>query len=98
MEPNRNTNSLPRRNFLKKILSTEESPFSSLLDESVSETGEMVELLSPDGYVVKIDKAYLKPVPEAPVSNNGREGIAGKKLVMVIDLARCKNLKKWLHG
>ena len=93
MEKN-NTPELPRRGFFKEILSAKDSPFSSLLDEPVSETGEMVQLLSPDGQVVEIDKAYLKPVPDSPVPTNGREGIAGKKFVMVIDLGRCKNLKK----
>jgi molybdopterin-containing oxidoreductase family iron-sulfur binding subunit len=84
-----------RRDFFKKIISVEESPFESLLHEVVEETGEKVQLLSVDGFLVEIDKAYLKPVPEPPPSYlNGRQGIEGKKFVMVIDLARCKNLKK----
>jgi len=59
-------------------------------------TGEMVSLLSVDGEVIEIDKAYLKPVPETPQLTNEEErrGIPGKKFVMVIDLAKCKNLKK----
>lgn len=91
---NSNTSNRARRDFFKEILSAENSPFASLLNEPVAETGEKVQLLSPDGYVVEIDKAYLKPVPEAPVQHPGREGIEGMKFVMVIDLARCKNLKK----
>lgn len=72
------------------------NPFSSLLEENIEESGEIVKLLSEDGHVVEIDKAYLKPVPEIPhVSNEeARRGIPGKKFVMVIDLSRCKNLRR----
>lgn len=57
-------------------------------------TGEKVKLLSVDGTVVEIDKAYLKPIPDLPEIANAAErvGITGKKFVMVIDLARCKNV------
>lgn len=63
--------------------------------DSVEETGEKVKLLSPEGEIVEIDRAYLKPVPEVHISPaEAREGIPGKRFVMVIDLARCKNLRK----
>jgi len=90
-------NALPsRRRFLGEIFSGKENPFRAAADDTVVETGEMVQLLSVDGYVIEIDKAYLKPVPDlsAPLSINGREGIEGRRFVMVIDLSRCKNLKK----
>jgi molybdopterin-containing oxidoreductase family iron-sulfur binding subunit len=85
-----------RRRFLNGILSKEGNPFFPDTDESVKETGEKVQLLSVDGYVVEVDKAYLKPVPDVHISlsTDGREGIEGRKFVMVIDLSRCKNLKK----
>ncbi len=74
--------------------STKHNPFAP--DEKISLTGEMVKLLSVDGEVIEVDKAFLKPVPDMPpVSNDeARKGIDGKKFVMVIDLSRCKNLKK----
>lgn len=74
--------------------SGKENPF--LPEEGVVLSGEMVKLLSVDGEIIEIDKAFLKPVPDLPpVSiDESRKGIAGKKFVMVIDLARCKNLKK----
>lgn len=63
--------------------------------DSVEETGEKVKLLSPEGEIVEIDKGYLKPVPDVHISpDQAREGIPGKRFVMVIDLARCKNLRK----
>jgi Fe-S-cluster-containing dehydrogenase component len=85
-----------RRKFLKSVFSEKENPFQALLNEPVEETGEKVQLLSVDGFVVEVDKAYLKPVPEVniPSTHNARKGIPGKKFVMVIDLSRCKNLKK----
>ena len=48
------------------------------------------------GEVIEVDKAYLKPVPDIPRLPNSeeRKGMPGKKFVMVIDLSRCKNLKK----
>ena len=85
-----------RRKFLEDVVSGKENPFDFLSDEPVEETGEKVQLLSVDGYVVEIDKAYLKPVPEVHLSESvdPRRGIEGKKFVMVIDLGRCKNLKR----
>ena len=57
-------------------------------------TGEKVKLLSVNGEVIEIDRAFLKPVPDLPQPSNAeeRKGIEGKKFVMVIDLARCKNV------
>ena len=53
-----------------------------------------MKLLSVDGEIIEMDKAFLKPVPDLPrVSNSEeRKGIEGKKFVMVIDLSRCKNV------
>src|SRR5215469_15750742 len=65
-------------------------------EELVKPSGEMVKLLSVDGEVIEVDKAFLKPVPSLPpVSNEeARVGIKGKKFVMVIDLSRCRSAKK----
>ncbi len=70
------------------------NPFST--SEPVIPSGEKVKLLSVDGEVIEVDRAFLKPVPETPLVSNAEEriGIEGKKFVMVIDLSRCKNLKK----
>ena len=64
-------------------------------EDEIMESGEKVKLLSVDGNVIEVDKAFLKPVPHMPsVSNEeARKGIPGKKFVMVIDLSRCKNVK-----
>src|SRR6185369_13867047 len=66
-------------------------PFTAFGENTAQPSGEKVKLLSVTGEIIEVDKAYLKPVPEAPhVSNEeARKGIAGKKFVMVIDLAHC---------
>jgi hypothetical protein len=62
----------------------------------VKPSGKKIKLLSVDGQVIEVDEAFLKPVPHMPPISNteARIGIPGKKFVMVIDLSRCKNLKK----
>jgi Fe-S-cluster-containing dehydrogenase component len=59
-------------------------------------SGEKVKLRPVDGEIIEVDKAFLKPVPETAHLTNAQErlGIEGKSFVMVIDLSRCKNLKK----
>src|SRR5206468_11380534 len=70
------------------------NPFSPEVTR-IKASGETVKLLSVDGEIIEMDKAFLRPVPDLPpVSNSeARKGMAGKKFVMVIDLARCKNVK-----
>lgn len=97
-----NNNNSRREFLLTGLLATmavagcrdEKTPFSP--NEEVVLTGEKVKLLSVDGEIIEVDRAFLKPVPDMPVLSNSeeRKGIAGKKFVMVIDLSRCKNLKK----
>ena len=74
--------------------SDKKTPFTPT--EEVALSGEKVKLLSVDGEIIEVDKAFLKPVPDLPTLSNSeeRKGIPGKKFVMVIDLSRCKNLKK----
>ena len=73
---------------------TSSDPFTSAAEQEATASGEKVKLLSVDGEVIEVDKAFLKPVPAMPPTNSQeRIGIAGKKFVMVIDLSRCKNLK-----
>lgn len=89
-----------RREFLAAGLLTTlavscNSNHSPFLADDIEASGEKVKLLSVDGNVIEVDKAFLKPLPHMPsVSNTeARKGIPGKKFVMVIDLSRCKNVK-----
>jgi Fe-S-cluster-containing dehydrogenase component len=65
-------------------------------NENIKPSGEKVKLLSVNGEIIEVDKAFLKPAYDERTISNAAErvGIAGKSFVMVIDLARCKNLKK----
>ncbi len=98
------SNTTSRKEFLSTILSsslalagctTKKNPFEEAGSKQAKASGEMVQLLSVDGEVIEVDKAFLKHVPDMPVISNSeaRKGIPGKKFVMVIDLARCKNLR-----
>jgi Fe-S-cluster-containing dehydrogenase component len=62
--------------------------------------GEKVRLLSPDGEIVEIDSNYLNFDEHMSIISKleAREGIAGKKFVMVVDLARCKNARKCISA
>lgn len=59
-------------------------------------TGKKVKLLSPEGEVIEIDESQLRHVHKTVgvSTEKSRLGIPGKKFVMVIDLARCKNARK----
>lgn len=58
--------------------------------------GEKVVLLSPEGELVTIDSSHLRQVHKTVgvSKEEARKGIPGRKFVMVIDLARCKNARK----
>jgi molybdopterin-containing oxidoreductase family iron-sulfur binding subunit len=65
------------------------------------ETGEKIKVLTPDGKLIEIDKSQTecKIDPCAPArGNDARLGIPGRKFVMVVDLARCKNARKCIEG
>ena len=75
---------------------SKKNAFEAGADADVVASGKKVKLLSVDGDVIEVDEAFLKPVPQMPAVSNSesRLGIEGKKFVMVIDLSRCKNLRK----
>ncbi len=64
-------------------------------NSAAEESGDTVKLLSPDGELVEIDRAHLRHPHEAELVSRmeAREGIPGRKFVMVIDLARCNNAR-----
>ena len=54
-------------------------------------SSEMVELMSTDGHLIKVPASEVKEHSLKPKDYNPREGFPGKKFVMVVDLAKCKN-------
>jgi Fe-S-cluster-containing dehydrogenase component len=89
-----------RRDFLKAGIVTAAAAATGLgaleaLSDSKTKTGEKVRLLAPDGRIVEVDKSEINPhIPDFPVADHIREGVPGKRFVMVIDLSRCKNASK----
>lgn len=91
-----------RRNFLKMgllgaALSVTgfglQKVFSS--DNKSDGTEKKVKVMTTDGNLVEVDASHLKPSKPCCASpSESREGIPGKKFVMVIDLSRCKDALK----
>lgn len=86
-----------RREFLKKglvagagVLATA-GLVEAYLDTSAAESGEKVKVLTTDGKIMEVDQAHLR-YPRVS-REESKKGIPGKKFVMVIDLARCKNAR-----
>ncbi len=93
-----------RKTFLATVVSaglalagcsSKKDPFELPTGEHAKPGGKKVKLLSVDGEIIEVDEAFLRPVPDSHHLSNSEErlGIPGKKFVMVIDLARCKNLR-----
>jgi molybdopterin-containing oxidoreductase family iron-sulfur binding subunit len=61
-----------------------------------AEDGETVKVLTTDGKLVEVEAKSIKKALKKPpaVGKHAREGIPGRKFVMVIDLAKCKNARK----
>lgn len=95
-----------RRNFLKlgialgatTLIGTGSKVLSAISDKTPSpgDNGKKVKLLTPDGKLVEVKESECcQPV----VTNmEARQGMPGRKMVMVIDLARCRNAKKCQEG
>lgn len=56
------------------------------------EQSEMVKVLTTDGSVMEVPRSSIKPAKE--IRTESRQGIPGRKFVMVIDLAKCANARK----
>lgn len=95
-----------RRNFLKKVgigvgaVSVTGLAGSSVLAGTGSKSGEKIKLLSTDGTLVEVDKDDIKLAREtvAELKTEARKGLEGRKFVMVIDLAKCKNARKCVEA
>ncbi len=96
---NKQNNKTDRRNFLKKsLISGSFLAVSAIGLEKIfsgeKDSGKKVKVLTPDGKVYEVSSDNLKEYRPAPVTNaEARKGIANKKFVMVIDLAKCDGCK-----
>jgi molybdopterin-containing oxidoreductase family iron-sulfur binding subunit len=63
------------------------------------ESGEKITALTPDGKLVSVLKSQVETHGHHPVTQKvAREGIPGKKFVLVVDLARCRNARKCIEA
>lgn len=60
--------------------------------DSENTDSEMIRVLTTDGKIVEVERSMVKTPKE--IVKESREGIPGRKFVMVIDLAKCANARK----
>jgi Fe-S-cluster-containing dehydrogenase component len=64
-------------------------------------TGDKIRLLTSSGQLVEVDRAQLTAAEMPSLTENqkrGRAGLPGRRWVMVIDLARCRNARKCMEA
>jgi len=59
-------------------------------------SGEKIRVLTTSGEIMEVDKNFLTLAPVG--IHESHQGIPGRKFVMVIDLARCKNARKCVES
>lgn len=67
---------------------------------SATETeGKLVKVMTPDGKLMEVNEDHMK-MPHAHHANleESRKGIPGRKFVMVVDLAKCKNARDCIRA
>lgn len=87
-----------RRSFLDKslklgLLGVVGGAVVTKFTDATAQEGDKVKVLTQDGKVMEVDSNAIHPMKHAhgAVDYNLREGFPGRKFVMVIDLAKCKN-------
>lgn len=101
MENKKKDDNNSRRNFLKLgILAGAGTVTAGALlatgKNTSGESGEKIKVLTTSGEVMEVDKNFLTLAPVG--RKESHEGIPGRKFVMVIDLAKCKNARKCVEA
>lgn len=96
-----------RRDFLKKVgivgaasVAGAAAIYSGYRYEHAKSDGETVKVLTEDNRLVLIPKSQMKDYKPDPkrLQLRGRDGIKGKKWVMIIDLSKCRNARKCVNA
>ena len=96
-----------RRKFLKSMglvgagaAAGSAAVFSGIKFEKDKKKDDVVRVLTDDGRLIEIPKKDIEDyVPDLKeLQKRGREGIKGKKWVMVIDLSRCRNARQCVQA
>jgi Fe-S-cluster-containing dehydrogenase component len=102
VDESKNENKNSRRDFLKKGLMAgagvvaSGSLIAAYIDKSGKESGEKVKALTTDGQIIEVDKSWIR-TPRVSIEES-HKGIPGRKFVMVIDLAKCKNARRCVEA
>ncbi len=99
---NQESSEASRRKFLKfGVLAAGLTVVGGGLQKAFSDdtkkdtSGKKVKVMTTDGKLMEVDVSHIKPAAHCcSSSKESREGIPGKKFVMVIDLSRCKDALK----
>jgi len=96
MENKKKDDNNSRRNFLKLGLLAGAGTVATgaliATGKNSGESGEKIKVLTTSGEVMEVDKNFLTQAPKT--REESHEGVPGRKFVMVIDLAKCKNARK----
>jgi Fe-S-cluster-containing dehydrogenase component len=96
-----------RRDFLKKAgiigaasVAGAADIYSGYRYQNAKSDGETVKVLTEDNRLVMIPKDQMKDYKPDPkrLQLRGRDGIKGKKWVMIIDLSKCRNARKCVNA
>ena len=92
-----------RRKFIKNLSSGTALAVTGLglysLSSCSSSSEEKTTVLTPEGKLVQVPKSSMQEMAHEPVSpEESRQGIPGKKWVMVVDLGKCKNARKCIDA
>lgn len=74
--------------------------YTSKIHEGSKDPEKKVRLLTADNKIVEVNAHAIQPIT-TPLTENqlkGRDGIKGRKWVMVIDLAKCRNARKCISA
>ncbi len=102
----------PRRDFLKTFGlavgaagTVTTAGILNSCSSDIQDVGEKIKVLTQDGKLAEVDVNTISLASEEEnealldeYQERGREGIPGKKWVMVIDLARCQNARKCMEA
>jgi Fe-S-cluster-containing dehydrogenase component len=96
-----------RRDFLKKVglagaatVTGAAAVYSGYRFEKKKHSGATIKVLTEDNRLVEIPVEEVKDLKRelSLLQTKGREGIKGKKWVMVIDLSKCRNARKCVNA
>lgn len=100
---NKKSSTDSRREFLKKLSTTGAMAASGMALCSMASCQKKSEkkstLLTTDGKLVEVSESEIQALQERSVTpQEARQGIPGKKFIMVVDLAKCNNAKKCIEA